>query len=132
MRWRSSNSARGSALFFAISRLALASPGANNDCCFRRSQGGTDEELSGELGISLSTVKKTWRSIYDRVAACLPELIPSNSQPNGDASKRGRDKKQHLIAYLREHPEELRPVSRSLLRPGGAPRPSYETDRSAS
>ena len=77
--------------------------------------GGTDEELSGELGISLSTVKKTWRSVYDRVAACMPELIPSNSQPDGEASKRGRDKKQRLISYLREHPEELRPVSRKLL-----------------
>jgi hypothetical protein len=77
--------------------------------------GGTDEELSDELGISLSAVKKTWRSIYDRVALCLPELIPSNSQPDGEASKRGRDKKQRLISYLREHPQELRPVSRKLL-----------------
>jgi hypothetical protein len=77
--------------------------------------GGTDEELSDQLGVSLSTVKKTWRSAYDRVAACLPELIPGNSQSHGDAAKRGRDKKQHLISYLREHPQELRPVSRKLL-----------------
>jgi hypothetical protein len=83
--------------------------------------GGTDEELSRLLDTSLSAVKKTWRAIYDRVAAHLPELIPSNSQPDGDAAKRGRDKKQRLIAYLREHPEELRPVSRRLLRPGAAP-----------
>ena len=54
--------------------------------------GGTDEELSCLLNTSLSTVKKTWRSVYDRVAARLPELIPSNSQPDGDVSKRGRDK----------------------------------------
>jgi hypothetical protein len=79
--------------------------------------GGTDEELSCLLNTSLSAVKKTWRSVYDRVAARSPELIPSNSQPDGDVSKRGRDKKRHLIAYLREHPEELRPVSRSILRP---------------
>ncbi len=78
--------------------------------------GGTDEELSDNLGISLSAVKKTWRSAYDRVAARLPELIPGNSSSNGDISKRGRDKKQHLISYLREHPQELRPVSRKLLR----------------
>jgi hypothetical protein len=77
--------------------------------------GGTDEVLSDDLGISLSAVKKTWRSIYDRVAGCLPELIPGNSQPDGEASKRGRDKKQRLISYLREHPQELRPVSRKLL-----------------
>jgi hypothetical protein len=78
--------------------------------------GGTDEELSEELGVSLSTVKKTWRSTYDRVAACLPELIPSNSHPDGEGLKRGRDKKQRLVAYLREHPEELRPVSRKFLK----------------
>jgi hypothetical protein len=77
--------------------------------------GGTDEELSDDLGISLSTVKKTWRLIYDRVATCMPELIPGNSQSNGDASRRGKDKKQRLISYLREHPQELRPVSRKLL-----------------
>lgn len=83
--------------------------------------GGTDEELSDQLGVSLSTVKKTWRSVYDRVAARLPKLIPGSSQPEGEASRRGKDKKQHLIAYLREHPEELRPVSRRLLRQAAAP-----------
>jgi DNA-binding CsgD family transcriptional regulator len=78
--------------------------------------GGTDQELSVELGISLSAVKKTWRSAYERVAACLPELMGSDFRLNGERSKRGRDKKQHLISYLREHPQELRPVSRKFLR----------------
>lgn len=84
--------------------------------------GGTDEELSDDLGISLSTVKKTWRSAYDRVAACLPDLISSDSKPDGETSKRGRDKKQRLISYLRDHPQELRPVSRKLLPPNPPPR----------
>lgn len=30
--------------------------------------GVTDQELSNKLGLSLTTVKKTWRRIYDRVA----------------------------------------------------------------
>ncbi len=81
-------------------------------------QGGTDEELSNEMVISLATVKKTWRSIYDRVAACLPELIPGNFAPDDGTGGRGREKKQRLIAYLREHPEELRPVSRKVLQAG--------------
>jgi DNA-binding CsgD family transcriptional regulator len=77
--------------------------------------GGTDQELSVELGISLFTVKKTWRAIYERVSACRPELIPFNSAAENGTSERGREKKQRLIAYLREHLEELRPVSRKLL-----------------
>jgi DNA-binding CsgD family transcriptional regulator len=77
--------------------------------------GGTDEELSDELGVSLSTTKKLWRSVYRRVAARDPELVPDDSQADGESSKRGRSKKQRLMAYLREHLQELRPVSRKLL-----------------
>jgi DNA-binding CsgD family transcriptional regulator len=77
--------------------------------------GGTDQDLSDEIGVSLSTVKKTWRAIYERVAASRPELIPFNSAAENGTSERGREKKQRLVAYLREHLEELRPVSRKLL-----------------
>lgn len=91
--------------------------------------GGTDEELAGQLSVSLSTVKKTWLSVYDRVAACRPELVPRNASAHGDISTRGRDKKQHLIAYLREHPEELRPTSRKLLRQSPAPARSSSKGR---
>lgn len=75
-------------------------------------RGGTDEELSDELCLSLSAVKKTWRAVYDRVAACSPNLIHANSA----TLERGKEKKQRLIGYLREHPEELRPFSRKLVR----------------
>lgn len=81
---------------------------------------GTDEELSEGLGVSLAAVKKAWRSIYDRVATRLPELIPPGIRPDGNAQSRGRQKKQRLLAYLREHPEELRPVSRKLLQGNAA------------
>jgi hypothetical protein len=75
--------------------------------------GGTDEELATALSISLSAVKKKWRSIYSRAAIGLPELrsIPMVA-PRPD---RGKDKKHRLLVFLREHPEELRPVSRKLL-----------------
>jgi DNA-binding CsgD family transcriptional regulator len=81
-------------------------------------QGSTDQELSDELVISLDTVKKTWRSIYERVAACLPELIPGDIAADDGTNTRGKQKKQRLIAYLHDHPEELRPVSRKLLQAG--------------
>ncbi len=77
--------------------------------------GQTDEELSADLGTSASTVKNTWRSIYNRAASCLPELFPEYTRSDARISERGKEKKRHLLAYLREHPEELRPVSRKLL-----------------
>lgn len=90
---------------------------------FRRSEqkllmaalrGGTDEELSEELNVSLSAVRRRWLSVYDRVAACLPELFGEDLHEDG-ISGRGKGKKHRLLAYLREHPEELRPLSRKLL-----------------
>jgi hypothetical protein len=76
--------------------------------------GWTDEELAKELEISLSAVKKAWRSVYDRVDRCSVGILPAScdESENGD---RGKGKKQRLLAYIREHPEELRPNSIKLL-----------------
>ena len=72
-------------------------------------QGGTDENLADTLGISLSGVKKTWRLIYERVNDHTPGLIPEQV-PHDSTSERGREKKQRLLAYLRDHPEEPLPA----------------------
>ena len=91
---------------------------------FRRSEqklllaalrGETDEELSDELAVSLSSVRRMWLSIYDRVAVNLPTLFGSEVPANDGISGRGKGKKHRLLAYIREHPEELRPVSRRAL-----------------
>jgi DNA-binding NarL/FixJ family response regulator len=76
-------------------------------------RGGSDEELAKELEISVSAVKKAWRSVYDRVDRSSIGIFPKASD-NGDA-ERGKGKKHRLLAYIREHPEELRPVSLKLL-----------------
>jgi hypothetical protein len=76
--------------------------------------GGTDEQLADQLAISLSGVKRAWSSIYRRMAERLPEFIP-DYVAEARWGERGREKKQRLVTYLREHPEELRPVSRKLL-----------------
>lgn len=72
--------------------------------------GGTDSELSDELGISLSAVKKTWLLIYDRVSSHLPGFSSNHDHLEGE-TERGKEKRRRLLAYLREHPEELRPAS---------------------
>ncbi len=78
-------------------------------------EGATDEELSDALGLSLPTVKKMWASVYRR-AGCIPALAPDDSPAGLCPPVRGKEKRRRLLAYLREHPEELRPVSRRLLR----------------
>ena len=80
-------------------------------------QGGTDGELSDLLGISLSAVKKMWSAIYVRVQSRKPPNVRIEFDENIEGD-RGKEKKQKLLAYLREHPEELRPYSLRLLENG--------------
>ena len=77
--------------------------------------GKTGEELSDSLSVSLSAVKKVWRTIYVRVGDNLPGLIPNQLSEEELPQDRGKEKKRCLLAYLREHPEELRPYSRKLM-----------------
>ena len=90
--------------------------------------GATDEQLAGMLGISVPVVKKMWVSIYRRVEDRIPELLPNPLELDGEASKRGREKRRGLLAYLRGHMEELRPYSRKML--GSAVKGSRIGDRS--
>ena len=80
-------------------------------------QGGTDGELCDLLGVSLSAVKKTWASIYLRVQSAKPSdaRIELDESIDGD---RGKEKKQKLLVFLREHPEELRPYYLRMLENG--------------
>ncbi len=71
----------------------------------------TDEEISQALCISLSTVQKRWRSIYDRVAAVAPDLLPGVNFPGPNGQRTGSEKKRLILRYLKHHPEELRPAT---------------------
>ncbi len=86
---------------------------------------GTDQDLANALGVSLPTVKKMWLSVYRRVADRQPEIVRHSPDSETETSKRGKEKRRHLLAYLREHPEELRPISQKLL--GWRP-PDTKTD----
>jgi hypothetical protein len=77
--------------------------------------GETDAELSAHLGTSLSTIKTVWRSVFNRTASQLPEFFPDADHDRGQRDLRGKEKRRHLLTYLRDHPEELRPVSRKLF-----------------
>jgi DNA-binding NarL/FixJ family response regulator len=63
-----------------------------------------DLSASSELGLTLSAIKKRWSSIFQRVAVRMPDLCPSDS-----SDTRGQQKRNRILTYVRQHPEELRP-----------------------
>lgn len=71
-------------------------------------EGLTDQELAPHLNLKIQTVKKRWASVYARVAEVLPDLLPESDNHCGGQT-RGPQKRHHLLAYLRNHLEELRP-----------------------
>ena len=70
--------------------------------------GKTDAELSAELGLSVEAIKKRWLSIFERVEQFKRDIL---SQAEGDSDGRGPQKRHRVVAYIRSHPEELRPFS---------------------
>src|SRR5215831_2382705 len=70
--------------------------------------GKTDAELSADLGLSIEAIKKRWMSIFDRVDEFKPEIL---SRADADSDGRGPQKRHRVVAYIRTHPEELRPFS---------------------
>ena len=73
-------------------------------------EGETCDELAKSLFISPWTVKKRWHAIYERVANVDPELLgPVGNGPH--VASRGAERRRHLLHYLRQHLEELRPWS---------------------
>jgi DNA-binding CsgD family transcriptional regulator len=71
--------------------------------------GKSDAELSTGLHVSPSTVAKRWHAIYERTAAVATDLFPCDAATGQSPQTRGSEKRRHLLAYLRHHPEELRP-----------------------
>jgi hypothetical protein len=70
--------------------------------------GKTDAELSNDLGLSIEAIKKRWMSIFDRIDEFKPEIL---SRSEADSDGRGPQKRHRVVAYIRMHPEELRPFS---------------------
>ena len=102
-------------LFSAYRKPEMGFPRSEQRLLSAALQGGTDQELAEQLGISLSAVKKMWASAYHRIEsrrASILEFERKEESANGD---RGREKKHKLLVYLRDHPEELRPYSMKLL-----------------
>jgi hypothetical protein len=72
--------------------------------------GETSAELAAFLSISPWTVKKRWQAIYQRVEETDPELLPPAIANSLGVRSRGAERRRPLLCYLRQHPEELRPL----------------------
>jgi hypothetical protein len=86
----------------------------------------TDEELARELRLKLPTVKKRWASAFERISLTKPDLIPTSDR-SANCQTRGRQKRHLLLAYVRQHPEELRPY---LAKGQGGPESEEHSHRS--
>jgi hypothetical protein len=72
-------------------------------------KGATDPELALQLGVSVTSIKKRWISVFARIENFKPELLGISSGKTPEYSKRGSQKRHHVLSYVRAHPEELRP-----------------------
>jgi hypothetical protein len=70
--------------------------------------GKTDAELSRDLGLTIEAIKKRWMSVFERVDTFKPDILGTSDV---DSTRRGPQKRHHIVAYVRAHPEELRPFS---------------------
>lgn len=83
----------------------------------RAVDGLTDTKIARDLGITADAVAMRWRSIYTRVLDNAPSVLRSEECFNG---ARGQEKRRLVIAFVSEHPEELRPYARPARRNGKA------------
>ena len=67
--------------------------------------GLTDAELATSIGVTFSAVKARWRSTFARIEEVMPALVADADDRDG----RGAQKRHRVLAYIRTHPEELRP-----------------------
>jgi hypothetical protein len=129
---------RDRALFFTSRDESLAVPTSNTIPLFRYSEPVlrlrgpeqellnaalrdlTDEELARDLNVHVGTIKKRWLEIYSRVSEARPELVLGRRHSDGERT-RGKQKRHLILAYIREHPEELRPYEHAEPAPRGAP-----------
>ena len=68
--------------------------------------GADDVSASKSLFVSSPAIKRRWAKIFERVAVIHSDLCPAD----GDGT-RGVQKRQRILTYVRDHPEELRPFN---------------------
>lgn len=79
--------------------------------------GITDREISSRLKVSEQTIKSRWLTIYHKADMILPEIFPVlelDEEERQSRTSRGPQRRHHLVNFVRNHPEELRPFDWTL------------------
>jgi hypothetical protein len=96
-------------LFRSFSPPRFCFVAAEQDLLKLALEGQTDAAIAGLTNASLTTTKKRFRTIYEKVRAVSAAWEePLLSEPLTDGA-RGVEIRRRLLSYLRNHPEELRP-----------------------
>ncbi len=95
-------------LVFSYQKPALGLRCAEKQLLAEALRGGTDNEMAARMNLSLASVKKRWASVFDKVAEVRPDLLP-NDDWRESSDSRGPQKRHRILAYVRTHPEEVRP-----------------------
>jgi hypothetical protein len=74
-------------------------------------RGAENAALASGLCRTPAAIKRTWTGIFEKCARHYPALLPAT-----EGSLRGQQKRHKVMAYIREHPEELRPFLRHKIR----------------
>jgi hypothetical protein len=67
-------------------------------------RGAESTELADSLCRTLAAIKRTWTGIFEKCVRHYPALLPTTEGP-----LRGMQKRHKVMAYIRAHPEEMRP-----------------------
>ena len=67
-------------------------------------RGAENAELAHHLCRTPAAIKRTWAGIFEKCVQNNPALLPAT-----EGSLRGLQKRHKVMAYIREHPEEIRP-----------------------
>ncbi len=71
-------------------------------------EGLTDLEIANAMSLSRDRIRQIWQLIYEHLEDTDANFF-STVLPSIEGVKRGGEKRRVSIAYLRSHPEELRP-----------------------
>jgi hypothetical protein len=74
-------------------------------------KGLTDEAIGELIGVPATTIKMRFRRIYDKVRSAAEDSGVSAVLGSSHGQTRGAEARRHLLNYLRDHREELRPYA---------------------